>query len=56
MSPTQPLAAWAADTSCDLHDEAALRRIYSTGPSDTSLAKVADHVHALYRPYIEAAP
>ena len=42
--------------SHDLHDEAALRRIYSTGPSDTSLAKVADHVHALYRPYIEAAP
>ena len=56
MSPTQPLAAWAADTSHDLHDDAALRRIYRTGPSDTSLAKVADHVHALYRPYIEAAP
>ena len=59
MSSAQPLAAWAAwaaDTSHDLHDEAALRRIYSTGPSDTSLAKVADHVHALYRPYIEASP
>ena len=56
MSSAQPLAALAADTSNDLHDEAALRRIYSTGPSDTSLAKVADHVHALYRPYIEAAP
>ena len=56
MSSAQPLATWAADTSHDLHDEAALRRIYSTGPSDTSLAKVADHVHALYRPYIEAAP
>ncbi len=50
------LAALAADVSHDLHDEAALRRIYSTGPSDTSLAKVADHVHALYRPYIEASP
>ena len=56
MSSTLALAAWASDASHDLHDEAALRRIYSTGPSDTSLAKVADHVHALYRPYIEAAP
>ena len=56
MNSTQTLAAWAADTSHDLHDEVALRRIYNTGPSDTSLAKVADHVHALYRPYIEAAP
>ena len=56
MRSPRPLAAWAADTSHDLHDEAALRRIYSTGPSDTSLAKVADHVHALYRPYIEASP
>ena len=49
-------AVLAADTSHDLHDEAALRRVYSAGPNDTSLAKVADHVHALYRPYIEAAP
>jgi len=56
VSSNPPLAAWAADTSHDLHDDAALRRIYSTGPSDTSLAKVADHVHMLYRPYIEAAP
>ena len=46
----------AADTSHDLRNEAALRRIYSTGPGETSLAKVADHVHPLYRPYIEAAP
>ena len=52
----QLLATWAGDTSHDLQDEAALRRIYSTGPGETSLAKVADHVHALYRPYIEAAP
>lgn len=46
----------AADTSADLHDEAALRRVYSTAPGPTSLQKVADHVHPLYRPYIEAAP
>jgi uncharacterized protein len=45
----------AADTTHDLADEAALRRIYSTGPGETSLAKVADHLHALYRPYIERA-
>ncbi len=50
------LAALAADTSHDLHDEAALRRIYSTAPGETSLAKVSDCVHALYRPYIEASP
>ena len=50
------LAALAADTAHDLHDEAALRRIYSTAPGETSLAKVTDHVHALYRPYIEASP
>jgi uncharacterized protein len=43
----------AADTSHDLADEAALRRVYSTGPGEASLAKVADHVHPLYRPYIE---
>lgn len=46
----------AADTAHDLRDDAALRRVYSTGPGETSLAKVADHVHALYRPYIEASP
>jgi PPOX class probable FMN-dependent enzyme len=50
------LPALAAERSHDLADEAALRRIYSTGPGETSLTKVADHVHALYRPYIEAAP
>ena len=52
----EDLAALAADTTRDLCDEAALRRVYSTGPGDTSLAKVADHVHPLYRPYIEASP
>jgi len=46
----------AADTSADLGDEAALRRVYSSGPGETSLAKVADHVHPLYRPYIDASP
>ena len=46
----------ASDNSFDLRDEAALRRIYSTGPGEASLAKVADHVHPLYRPYIEASP
>ncbi|MFY9510054.1 MAG: pyridoxamine 5'-phosphate oxidase family protein [Rubrivivax sp.] len=50
------LLALAADTAHDLADEAALRQVYSTGPGDTSLAKVADHIHPLYRPYIEAAP
>jgi PPOX class probable FMN-dependent enzyme len=46
----------AADTTADLADEAALRRVYSTGPGPTSLQKVADHVHPLYRPYIKASP
>jgi uncharacterized protein len=46
----------AADTRFDLTNEAALRQVYSTCPGETSLAKVADHVHPLYRPYIEASP
>lgn len=46
----------ARDTAHDLADEAALRRVYATGPGATSLDKVADHVHPLYRPYIEASP
>ncbi len=50
------LLSLAADTSHDLGDEAALRGIYSTPPGATSLDKVADHVHPLYRPYIEASP
>jgi len=55
--PADPaLAALARDRAHDLTDEAALRRLYSTGPGDTSLVKVADHVHPLYRPYIEASP
>lgn len=57
-APASPaeLLALAADTAHDLHDEAALRSVYRTGPGDTPLAKVADHVHPLYRPYIEHAP
>lgn len=50
------LAALVADRSADLLDDAALRRAYPTGPGETSLAKVADHIHPLYRPYIEASP
>lgn len=50
------LLALAADTTHDLRDEAALRGVYRNGPGPTSLAKVADHVHPLYRPYIEASP
>lgn len=46
----------AADRSADLVDDTALRRVYSTGPGAAALQKVADHVHPLYRPYIEAAP
>jgi PPOX class probable FMN-dependent enzyme len=56
MAGDDTLRALAADTSADLADEAALRRVYRTGPGITSLAKVADHIHALYRPYIEASP
>lgn len=50
------LLALCADTTHDLRDEAALRQVYSTGPMETSLAKVTDHVHPLYRPYIETSP
>ena len=50
------LHALIADTSADLRDEAALREVYRTAPGETSLAKVADHIHPLYRPYSEAAP
>jgi PPOX class probable FMN-dependent enzyme len=53
---TSELHALIGDASADLRDEAALRGVYSTGPGETSLAKVADHIHSLYRPYIEAAP
>lgn len=50
------LLALALDRAHDLRDEAALRGVYRNGPGPTSLAKVADHVHPLYRPYIEASP
>lgn len=50
------LAALAADRSHDLVDENALRRIYATGPAESARVKVTDHVHPLYRPWIEASP
>jgi hypothetical protein len=50
------LAALAADTAHDLRDEAALRGAYAPGPTGAALAKVADHVHPLYRRWIEASP
>ncbi len=50
------LHALVTDRSADLQDNAALRAVYRTAPGETSLAKVADHVHPLYRPYIEASP
>lgn len=50
------LRALAADTAHDLRDDAALRRVYDRAPSEAAIAKVADHVHAVYRPYLEAAP
>lgn len=56
MLDNSELRQLAADRSADLTDEAALRRVYSTGPGATSLQKVADHVHPLYRRYIEDAP
>lgn len=52
----EALAALAADTTHDVADEAALRALYPQGPGLTSLAKVADHLHPLYRPYVEASP
>jgi len=46
----------AQDSAHDLRDELGLRRVYSTGPGQASRVKVVDHVHPLYRPYIEASP
>ena len=56
MTDDSDLLRLSAETTHDLRDEAALRRVYADGPTETSLAKVTDHVHLLYRPYIEAAP
>lgn len=50
------LLAAARDTRFDLHDEAALRAVYPNRPQPASQVKVVDHVHPLYRPFIEAAP
>jgi PPOX class probable FMN-dependent enzyme len=38
-----------------VRDEATLQRLYGA-PSEASLAKEVDHVHPLYRAFIEAAP
>lgn len=51
-----PLARVARDTGFDITDEASLRQAYPGEPGLTSLSKVADHVHPLYRPYIESSP
>ena len=48
--------ALAHDPSHDVGDAAALRAHYLPGPGETALAKVVDHLHPLYRPFIEAAP
>jgi uncharacterized protein len=52
----EALLALARDPSGDLTHDAALRAVYATGPAPAALHKVADHVHPLYRPYIEASP
>ncbi len=56
MAANDSLSTLAADTAHDLRDAAALAAAYPGAPGATSLAKVADHVHPLYRPYIEASP
>jgi PPOX class probable FMN-dependent enzyme len=43
------------DRQHDLTDLAALRARYEL-PGETALVKEADHVHPVYRPFIEAAP
>ncbi len=53
---TATLLQLAQDTTHDLADEAALRCVYRTAPGPASLAKVCDHIHPLYRPWIEASP
>lgn len=47
-------APWL-DRSHDVLDVEQLRRLYGW-PGDTATSKEADHIHPLYRPYIEAAP
>jgi uncharacterized protein len=56
MAEISTLSALAADRTHDLASESALRAAYHQGPGETSLAKVCDHLHPLYRPYIEASP
>ncbi|WIT13765.1 pyridoxamine 5'-phosphate oxidase family protein [Paucibacter sediminis] len=47
-------APWQ-DRSHDVRDVDALRGLYGW-PGETSTSKESDHIHPLYRPYIEAAP
>jgi len=56
MADIPTLAALAADRTHDLASEAELGSIYRNGPGEPSLAKVCDHLHPLYRAYIEASP
>jgi len=56
MADTILLAELAEDRTHDLSSEEALRAAYGPGPGETSLAKACDHLHPLYRPYIEASP
>lgn len=53
--PMDILPPWL-DTQHDLRDADALRRVYPDAPSQASVLKVADHLHPVYRPYIEASP
>ena len=56
MMDAAELLRLAQDDAHDLRDETALRGVYATGPGEASRVKVADRVHPLYRPYIEASP
>jgi PPOX class probable FMN-dependent enzyme len=54
MSNPLPPSAWLDDRH-DVIQSEALTELYGQ-PGDSSLAKVSDHIHPLYRPYIEASP
>jgi len=44
------------DRRHDITNEAALRRAYPALPAEAALVKVADHLHPVYRPFVERAP
>ena len=54
MSP-DPRPPWL-DLTHDLASVEALRRVYPEPESPATLDKEADHIHPVYRPFIEAAP